>query len=496
MTQELIDRDELCRRLTKNIIIRDIDVSTTDIGGIKFNGKKVVNVVFSRKESPSLLKDVSFEQAELERCSFYMAELRDCLFKKAFINSTSFEKCDLIYCNFDSAFLRDVRFSRSKISESRFREADLQWIDFRYVEVSRVTFQDASMKGCDFYRAEFLGINVFDDSSIMDASLNKTLLEGAGIRMDNLYYGILQESEKIYQKHQEKWAKLLSREEMFEFATNGVLQEDSDNFKLYHHRWAEVRQYYDEQYKLSEKRIHVFLKERFWEAMQVYRLLHASWVSKGYMRDAAWAYIKLKRLEIKSCLPNYAWVIYGRKVPEFIGERKYRKTLKAIRQEYDKKSFKACYMQKPAGQGWYLKENLKSEDHVHLREIFVWYRLPPLFSWWNRYKKLPKLLGYFFIDLICGFGESLLRVSLSFVALIFILSLYTVLSDGIVTTTGDSLSVIDHLLFSLRNLTNTNPKEIVAANKATELLISIQVILGIVLVGLFGFVLGNTIRNR
>ena len=330
MPKVKIDKKELLRLLSESDTISDLVVPNHNIENISFEGKILSNIDFSCNDTSSILKGVNFKQAKLNQCNFDGTKLSNCLFKEANLKSISFEDCELNECNFDKAFLREVRFSKSKIAECRFRECDLEWIDFRYTKIQRVTFQDAEMKGCDFYRSEFVGVNVFDGSKIMDASLNKTLLEGASLRMDNLFCGILQESEQKYKEYQEGWTRLRKQNHMFPIITNGVLQESSKSFLLYHTRWAIIRQNHGELLPLSDKMIHVFLKERLWEAMQVYRLLHGAWISKGYMRDAAWAYTKLKRLETKTYLPQFAWIIYNRKIPERISNKKYMRALKKI----------------------------------------------------------------------------------------------------------------------------------------------------------------------
>jgi len=216
------------------------------------------------------------------------------------------------------------------------------------------------------------------------------------------------------------------------------------------------------------------------------------------MRDAAWAYVKLKRMEVKTFSPKFAWINYNRIIPEKIGKSLFeKKLLKKIGDSSERDYFRSIYKYDSEKNSYLLSDDLEIEDYVKAREIFIWYKLPPFYSLLQRIKKLPEFIIYNFIDAICGFGENLSRILISLAFLILGFAAYTKFFNGLKYKESNlSVSIINHLIFSLGNLTGTKPERIVAANSSTELLLSLQSFFGIALVGLFGFVLGNKIRNR
>jgi Pentapeptide repeats (9 copies) len=94
-------------------------------------------------------------------------------------------------------------------------------------------------------------------------------------------------------------------------------------------------------------------------------------------------------------------------------------------------------------------------------------------------------------DLVCGFGESLPRVVAWIAALALLPGFGYRLFGGIVGAHG----LLDDLLYSLSSLTASQPSGLGAANRLVSWIGVAQTFLGVALLGLFGFVLGNKIRN-
>ena len=104
-------------------------------------------------------------------------------------------------------------------------------------------------------------------------------------------------------------------------------------------------------------------------------------------------------------------------------------------------------------------------------------------------------------EAICDYGDSLWRVfrTLAVVLLTFALAYW--LTGALVprdpAAAGVRLGVIDYLLFSLDSMTTVGTGELAskAGGLLGQLMSSIQTVLGIVLLGLFGFVLGARMQN-
>jgi hypothetical protein len=94
-------------------------------------------------------------------------------------------------------------------------------------------------------------------------------------------------------------------------------------------------------------------------------------------------------------------------------------------------------------------------------------------------------------DLVCGFGESLPRVVAWIAALALLPGLGYRLFGGVVGAHG----LLDDLLYSLSSLTSSQPSGLNAAVRLVSWIGVVQTFLGVALLGLFGFVLGNKIRN-
>ncbi len=107
-----------------------------------------------------------------------------------------------------------------------------------------------------------------------------------------------------------------------------------------------------------------------------------------------------------------------------------------------------------------------------------------------------KWLSDWFVELLCGYGESIWRVLAWMLLVILGFAAYYQVSHAVVTSSQDAAtSLWDHLIFSLGAFTTLQPARLQAARPGVELLTTIQAIIGISLAGLLGFVAGNRIRR-
>lgn len=115
---------------------------------------------------------------------------------------------------------------------------------------------------------------------------------------------------------------------------------------------------------------------------------------------------------------------------------------------------------------------------------------------WFYFGHTRKWVADWFVELLCGYGESLWRVLAWMVLVILGFAAYYQVSHAVVTSSQDAAtSLWDHLIFSLGAFTTLQPTRLQAARPGVELITTIQAITGISLAGLLGFVAGNRIRR-
>lgn len=103
-----------------------------------------------------------------------------------------------------------------------------------------------------------------------------------------------------------------------------------------------------------------------------------------------------------------------------------------------------------------------------------------------------------FVEWLCDYGESLSRIARAFVVLIALFALLYGLAGGLLGDGGQpTRNPIDLVSYSALNMLTSNPPDIglKTVGRLTNILVGIEGALGIVLLGLFGFVLGNRLRR-
>ncbi|WP_246696982.1 pentapeptide repeat-containing protein [Methylobacterium planeticum] len=105
-----------------------------------------------------------------------------------------------------------------------------------------------------------------------------------------------------------------------------------------------------------------------------------------------------------------------------------------------------------------------------------------------------------FVEWLCDYGESLSRIVRAFAILIAAFALCFGLTGGLVPEGGNGQPTrkpLDLVSYSALNMMTANPPEIgiKPIGRVTNLLVGFEGAAGIVLLGLFGFVLGNRLRR-
>jgi hypothetical protein len=360
--KELINRKE----------ITGLDLSEMELNGTDFSGCLIKDVVFSEEKSGKQLNDLDFKGATLKNVSFAGAALTKCDFdgSKTTLEGVSFKNCKLDKC--------------------RFRGTKISWADFRYSEINNLTFEESHIDYCDFYRALFTGINMFGKSVLSNSSV---FFENVNIRKDNLHEG------KILPENKEAYTRFLKERERF---GTGGLEND--------------------QKKVSNWNPDQVINDRFAAAANTYKALNGSWTSKGYLRDASWAYIKGRKNERRHLL-NLLW-------------------------------------SKQTG-------------------------------FYNKLKILGPIAENWASDFLFGYGESIAKTVRTYVLLVLLFAFIFYASPHVSLT-----SYIYALLMSFKNMVAMTDKNMTDISPLIDFLNIIQTTFGILIIGIFGYILGNKIRNN
>ncbi len=104
-----------------------------------------------------------------------------------------------------------------------------------------------------------------------------------------------------------------------------------------------------------------------------------------------------------------------------------------------------------------------------------------------------------FVEWLCDYGESMSRIVRAFVILIFAFAGFYGLSGGLIPEGQEDATrnVIDLVSYSALNMMTANPPEIgmEVVGRTANILVGLQGAVGIILMGLFGYILGNRIRR-
>ena len=107
----------------------------------------------------------------------------------------------------------------------------------------------------------------------------------------------------------------------------------------------------------------------------------------------------------------------------------------------------------------------------------------------------PRWIGMLVAEAISGYGIRLERVLAALAVVALLPALIYAAAGGVRDAGKPTQALGDCILFSVGQLTTATPERLSPANLAVEWTSTVQTLLGIALLGLFGFVLGNVIRS-
>lgn len=105
-----------------------------------------------------------------------------------------------------------------------------------------------------------------------------------------------------------------------------------------------------------------------------------------------------------------------------------------------------------------------------------------------------------FVEWLCDYGESLSRIARAFLIVIVVFAVLYGLAGGLIREGGNgrpTYNPLDLASYSALNMMTANPPEIgiKPVGRFTNLMVGLEGAAGIILMGLFGFVLGNRLRR-
>ncbi|MBC8264164.1 MAG: pentapeptide repeat-containing protein [Anaerolineales bacterium] len=339
--------------------------------------------------------------------------------------------------NLDSANLQGVNLDRANLRGAWLFGADLREADLGGANLQGAILEWTNLHGASLHVADLQG------ASLGGANLQEADLRRANLQEAYLWHAKLQQADLWRAKLQQADLSNSHLEKVDFFVAEGL------EGAYFYQAFLDGTRMRREQLggAIGEE-----LEGKYDEAKEAYLALKNNFAEIGRYDDAAWAYRKERRMEKMCSAPGRA--------REFYGESQLKDT-------------------------WDLKES-------KWKALPVWH---PRVLWFYTRHTL-KWLADWFVELLCGYGESIWRVLAWMVFVIVGFAAYYQVTHAVVTSSQDAAtSLWDHLIFSLGAFTTLQPARLQAARPGVELLTTIQAIIGISLAGLLGFVAGNRIRR-
>jgi hypothetical protein len=358
---------------------------------------------------------------------------------------------DLTGLDFEHGFRVDSNTKRGfkDCAFSRVNCAEAVFVDCGF---SGTAFQSSNFRNCTFEWCDFR-FSTFRQSTFEDATFRNCDFYRACFEVGNIFVGAKLVNVSLDQAD-------LGGADLRWFAIDGgLLQENEGALATFIRHYAPIWEVEDPDYlrifRSVDEHVERAIRARFETAAYIYRNLAGAWASRSYFRDSSRAYVAAKRLERRNWREPAPLVMgAGKREPQSPDETagappRRTKTLVAA-----------------------------------VRSVTTGLRA------------VARYLTSLVADLTSGYGESPMRVLGS-------ISLLVAVSAGIYYAVGGLLDeakrpvrdMVDIVLFSLGSLVANPPNRLQPASPAIEVVSVMETLVGIGLVGLLGFVVGNRIRN-
>lgn len=331
------------------------------------------------------------------------------------------------------------------LSHCDLLKIDLSGLNLRGVNFSHSRLRFANLSNCllqdsNFSHANCRGVN-FSESDMSRADMTHAYLRDANLTQVHLYRADLENAiflnanltfANLYRANLTQ-AQSLTRE-----VIGGQLVQDSKNVYLKYYQRLLGDQHGLPSEELEEKINHIG-QNRLSKGEQVYRTLKTIFMNNGQYADASWAYVKERQLRRKMHALPHARHNFAQEFPiegRFLRLRRF---------------------------GFFM------------RHFYFW-----ILDW--------------IAELSCGYGERPLRpILIAFVTLAGFPFIYSLIG-GIVDEDG-VMSLLDYFNYSFATFTTLGFEQFTAVTPLAQTLSSIEGLVGISILALLMFVLGNRISR-
>jgi uncharacterized protein YjbI with pentapeptide repeats len=458
-----LTREEILKLIEENGGPDLLDLSGKDLSDIDLSKEAIASElkkrdisdvnnypVWARAKNNELrgihLLNVNLQEANLVRANLQGALLYGAKLRKVGLQRANLQEAMIGNADLQEASLVQANLQEANLAMANLQRADLEYAMIRKAQLYGANFLKANLSGADLPEAE-LGSVTLREANLGGTNLRGAKLRGADLREAYLGGANLQGAALSGANLQD--AKLLGAKLQGARLRYAHL-EKVDFFGAKTLRGAYFYNAFLDDTRLKREQLGREIGEEvggvYDLAREAYLALKNNFAEIGRYRDESWAYVKERQMGKMCSAPWRARKFYGKSQLEDSGESRL-----------------------PA---WHPR--------------VLWFYLRHTLKW----------LSDWFVELLCGYGESIWRVLFWMLLVVLGFAAYYQVSHAVVTSSQEAAtSLWDHLIFSLGAFTTLQPTRLQAARPGVELLTTIQAIIGISLAGLLGFVAGNRIRR-
>ncbi len=359
------------------------------------------------------------------------------------------EKKELLNLDLSALHLKGIDFSGCKIFNVVFSAADdegkvLQNLNFQHVKMDGVFFENCELHNCNFDKND----TVLQRVSFKNSTLNKCRFRAASIYWSDMRY-----AEISFATFEDAFIQYTDFYRTMFIGINLFKHSSFDRCSFNH-------TYFDEGSGLRKEQLY---KNRILpEQKQAYRVFLKSWPEKGP--------------GIRTNTSN--------EVSDWQVEQSLRNRYHEAEEIY--KGFNGLWNSKGflSDSNWAYVKGKRMERKAMLSDL--------LYGKWNisSLALLPKILWNGTVDMLFGYGESMRKMIFTYILTVILFAFFYYAAPEV-----NIREYTEAFRISLKNMVAMTPDKITGISPFVDMLNILQTSVGILITGIFGFILGNKIRN-